>query len=263
MVLLSSLSPEEVVRYQSVISKSLLVRSHLDVLMWLQGDVQRFVPHDIMLAAWGDFESGRVQHDVISAMPDIRSQNSPRNTVTPMLVDLHTRWRSIGCKPLTLSSGKKGLMPERKGLQQPFSVTFQKMRFALVHGINDRRAKHDCLYVAFRAGKCFSEAQLNAMSELMPSIDTALRRVELLPPQTQGYIDNLTSQVQTSALNLSERESEVLKWVSQGKTNPEIGSILHLSEFTVKNHLQRIFKKLNVSNRAQAIGKLSGRVSND
>jgi DNA-binding CsgD family transcriptional regulator len=55
---------------------------------------------------------------------------------------------------------------------------------------------------------------------------------------------------------LTGRELEILGWIAMGKTNPEIGSILEISLFTVKNHIQRIFRKLNVSNRAQAVAML-------
>jgi DNA-binding CsgD family transcriptional regulator len=61
---------------------------------------------------------------------------------------------------------------------------------------------------------------------------------------------------------LSAREVEILQWVALGKTNPEIGKILKISEFTVKNHMQRIFKKMDVSNRAQAVGRFKAMVSN-
>jgi DNA-binding CsgD family transcriptional regulator len=54
---------------------------------------------------------------------------------------------------------------------------------------------------------------------------------------------------------LSAREAEILRWIALGKTNPEIGSILNISSFTVKNHVQRILKKLDVTNRTQAVGK--------
>jgi DNA-binding CsgD family transcriptional regulator len=47
-----------------------------------------------------------------------------------------------------------------------------------------------------------------------------------------------------------------MEWVGKGKTNPEIGMILNISPFTVKNHLQRIFKKLDVMNRAQAVAQI-------
>ena len=54
---------------------------------------------------------------------------------------------------------------------------------------------------------------------------------------------------------LSKREIQVLHWVKGGKTNQEIGQILDISPPTVKNHLQNIMRKLNVNNRAQAVGK--------
>jgi ATP/maltotriose-dependent transcriptional regulator MalT len=43
--------------------------------------------------------------------------------------------------------------------------------------------------------------------------------------------------------------------VTKGKGNYEIGVILELSTLTVKNHMQRIYKKLNVRNRAQAVSR--------
>jgi DNA-binding CsgD family transcriptional regulator len=56
---------------------------------------------------------------------------------------------------------------------------------------------------------------------------------------------------------LSQREVEIMEWVRIGKTNFEVAMILNISAFTVKNHLQRIFRKLDASNRAQAVEKLN------
>ena len=52
---------------------------------------------------------------------------------------------------------------------------------------------------------------------------------------------------------LSPREREILAWINQGCTNLEIGRGLHISEKTVRNHVTRIFEKLSISSRAQAI----------
>jgi DNA-binding CsgD family transcriptional regulator len=54
------------------------------------------------------------------------------------------------------------------------------------------------------------------------------------------------------SLGLSPRETEVLTWVTVGKTNPEIAVILGLSPRTVQTHLERIFEKLGVENRTAA-----------
>lgn len=53
-------------------------------------------------------------------------------------------------------------------------------------------------------------------------------------------------------LKLTERESEVLYWIANGKTNREIADILAMSPRTVNKHLEQIFPKLNVDNRTSA-----------
>ena len=52
--------------------------------------------------------------------------------------------------------------------------------------------------------------------------------------------------------NLSPREDEVLRLVSQGATNKEIAESLYISENTVKTHLRNIMDKLHLANRSQA-----------
>ena len=53
-------------------------------------------------------------------------------------------------------------------------------------------------------------------------------------------------------LQLTERESEVLYWIGNGKTNREIGQILDNSPRTINKHLEQVFRKLEVSNRTSA-----------
>jgi len=55
---------------------------------------------------------------------------------------------------------------------------------------------------------------------------------------------------------LTTRQLEILNWVQQGKTNFEIAAILEVSPLTVKNHLQKLFKRLDVHNRTQAVAKV-------
>jgi two-component system, NarL family, response regulator len=58
---------------------------------------------------------------------------------------------------------------------------------------------------------------------------------------------------------LSERELEILKQMALGKSNKEIGQALHISEFTVKNHVRSILKKLDAIGRTEAIAIATGR----
>jgi two-component system, NarL family, response regulator len=53
--------------------------------------------------------------------------------------------------------------------------------------------------------------------------------------------------------NLSDRETDVLKLLATGKSNQAIGSVLSVTEGTVKFHVNNILHKLNVSDRTQAV----------
>ena len=62
------------------------------------------------------------------------------------------------------------------------------------------------------------------------------------------------------AFSLTAREAEVLYWVTQGKTNRDIGDILSLSPRTVHKHLEHVFDKLGVGSRTAAAGLALSRV---
>jgi len=52
---------------------------------------------------------------------------------------------------------------------------------------------------------------------------------------------------------LTARETEVLRWLSSGKSDRDIGAILGISRRTVHKHLQRIYEKLGVECRTAAV----------
>jgi DNA-binding NarL/FixJ family response regulator len=62
-------------------------------------------------------------------------------------------------------------------------------------------------------------------------------------------------QVLQKALALTAREADVLLWLSRGKSNRGIGEILAISPRTVNKHLEQIFVKLGVENRASAVAR--------
>ncbi|MFB1002251.1 MAG: DNA-binding response regulator [Pseudomonadales bacterium] len=79
---------------------------------------------------------------------------------------------------------------------------------------------------------------------------------QVAPDEYLLRIVDLTGDSDTALLKkefgLTDRESEVLAWISQGKTNREIGIILSMSPRTVNKHLEQIYKKLGVENRTTA-----------
>jgi len=74
---------------------------------------------------------------------------------------------------------------------------------------------------------------------------------EFLYRLTEGRSGNDEATLQ-NALALTRREAEVLLWISRGKSNHEISDILGISHRTVGKHLEQVFTKLGVENRAGA-----------
>ena len=246
-----------------VIQQALEVDRHIDLMLWLQGDVQHFVPHDILLACWGEFGNGGLHIDVISRLPSIRTITVMERNIEPKVHLLHEHWRRGGKRAMgVLIPG--GIELARDGKNCEVADTFGAMRTALLHGLDDQRGRQDCFYIALsRLPQLPALAQRN-FAVLLPYLDAALRGIAHLPVQYPAGPISATAigaafDSTLDALDLSAREAEIMRWVRAGKTNQEIGRILNISGFTVKNHLKRIFRKLDVRNRAQAVARLGTR----
>jgi DNA-binding NarL/FixJ family response regulator len=66
-------------------------------------------------------------------------------------------------------------------------------------------------------------------------------------------------QRQSAGEGLSSREEEVLGLLAKGFLYKEIANELHISPGTVRQHIHRIYDKLHVQNRTEAINKYYGR----
>ena len=264
----SSLSDEDLKRYLGLVEQSLRVRRHFDLLLWLQGDVQRFLPHEIMLAGWGDFRLGMIAHDIVSALPGVRTARTTVESVSPLLSALFARWIELGRVPYVIKAGEAGFpaalesAESGEGVAGELGVALKSARSALIHGICDERGRHDCLYVLFAGGDVHDERARKVMDLLLPYLDTALRQVPQLRSDPGPAADEVAGEhADACEHGLSDREMEIMAWVKLGKTNQEIGMILDISAFTVKNHLKRIFKKLGVYNRMQAVSRFETMIS--
>jgi len=239
----------------AILESALKIERHADLLAWLQGDdVQAFLPHHALIAVWGDFALGLIYFDVVSPMSAPRTAQLDEGRAHPLLNVLFERWLGNGRAPCAMPMAPEMLcLPPDSSVSGPWGG-LADADTVLVHGIKDQRGRHDCLYVLFGAKTLADASAAETLTMLLPYLDTAQRQVMHLPKQypADGRPAEAGSGEGTD-FGLSPREQEIMEWVGKGKTNPEIGMILNISSFTVKNHLQRIFKKLDVMNRAQAV----------
>jgi len=85
-----------------------------------------------------------------------------------------------------------------------------------------------------------------------PKIKTVVVEKEVFVSRNENFILNESL---VASLELSKRELEILKLLSQGHSNQEIAEKLFVSLSTVKSHLQNLFEKLDVKRRTQAVDK--------
>jgi two-component system nitrate/nitrite response regulator NarL len=92
--------------------------------------------------------------------------------------------------------------------------------------------------------------------EICDAITAVARGQTILAPELQAGI---AGEIRLRAVDerpfMSDREYEVLRLIAGGLTAPEIGRSIHLSTATVKTHLQHIYDKLGVSERAAAVAE--------
>jgi DNA-binding NarL/FixJ family response regulator len=89
--------------------------------------------------------------------------------------------------------------------------------------------------------------------QTLASIRQVFRGQLVFPLAAKRWL--LGSSAPPDPIQLTEREREVLALAAEGHTNAQIASRLHVSENTIKFHLQKLFLKMGVSNRTEAAAR--------
>jgi transcriptional regulator EpsA len=248
------LTEEEQARYLRVVADSLQIRRHYQLFLWLQGELQAFLPHEILVSAWGNFSEPRLHLDIVSSLPGVRTAELSRCDINGVVQALHQRWVKAGRLPVLLSAADIAAT-FKPGCNCSIHCALRAMRSIVVHGVRDERGSPECLYVALHIGSPAlgrpRERFMSLVDALIAPVDIAFRKIGMLPtPNVRS-----ARKAKGDWLDLSIREQEILDLVCSGNTNVEIATTLSISPFTVKNHVQRIFRKIGASNRTEAAAK--------
>lgn len=112
------------------------------------------------------------------------------------------------------------------------------------------------VYGALEEGAAGYLPKESRRSELVEAVLTAARGGSVLPPDlATGLVGEIRQRREDPGPVLSARESEVLRLMAQGRTTPSIAKELYLAPSTVKTHIQRMYEKLEVTERAAAVAE--------
>jgi DNA-binding NarL/FixJ family response regulator len=145
-------------------------------------------------------------------------------------------------------------MPEMSGIQTLAAMRKQGMGFpVLMLTISQHE---DDLIDAIRAGASGYLLKNAEPEALRQTIKQVVAGKSVLAPEVTEQIFRLVRSGQLDSANLlTDREVEVLRFLSRGLTTAQTGAKMFISENTVKTHIRHILEKLEVSNRAEAVAK--------
>jgi DNA-binding NarL/FixJ family response regulator len=103
------------------------------------------------------------------------------------------------------------------------------------------------IYRAVQAGAHGYLLKNTSLKEMVDAISTVNSGKKYFP----GYIASRLAE-RMMRTNLTAREIEILKMLAKGPTNKQIGHALGISDHTVRNHVNSILEKLEVSDRTEA-----------
>ncbi len=226
---------------------SLRVHARAHFFSWSQGLLQSLIRHELLICTQCHGKPPAFRADGFSmTAPDPSTFSDLFLRDTAIAPALLKAWEERRYQPVVIEPGN-GTLPAG-----PFSRELERLGATqlLVHGLHDSDGRAISLFTfACRPGSVGSR-QTYLAQLLAPALHAAWVRTQL-----QRRSDGSMAERAVGQSVLTVREQDILKWIYLGKSNFEIGAILKISPLTVKNHVQKILRKLNVVNRTQAIGK--------
>ena len=145
-------------------------------------------------------------------------------------------------------------LPELDGLQVTHAIVRDELptRVLMLSAFTESGIVYKALQTGV-AGYLPKEARRQQIAD---AVLACARGDNVVPPDVAaGLVSEIRLRATNDAPALTERERQVLKSIADGKSLPQIASELYLGVTTVKTHVQHLYEKLGVSDRAAAVAE--------
>ena len=258
------LSAEQAQAVVRLVEAAPSVRRRYQFFVWAQSQVQILLPHQLMVCGAYQRHRKAVVFDAfhnIVLPPDVL--DSLTHADSPLVAALTRHWVDGRGQPRALDLARLDAEATNaaQGLRSSMGYTH-----LLVHGVArpQRPLEIESLFIFGGIGAAALLAQRNACLDLvLPHLHSTWQRVtstelELQRPSQAppAAADRPRSDAPPAPRgSVTDRERQILRWVREGKSNQQIAEVLGISPLTVKNHVQKILRKLGAGNRAQAVAQ--------
>jgi two-component system nitrate/nitrite response regulator NarL len=143
-------------------------------------------------------------------------------------------------------------LPELDGVAVTNAVVREQLptRILLVSAYTDSAV----VYKALETGAAGFVSKEARREQIADAVLACARGENVVPPDVAaGLVSEIRLRKQDDSPTLTPREQEILHLIASGKSLPEIAKELYLGLTTVKTHVQHLYEKLGVSDRAAAV----------
>jgi len=232
------LSEEEQGRLIRAIESAIEVNRQDQFHAWLSGPFRTLLPHEILVCLELRVGGDARQIDCLHHHPlDAASMDVICNPVHGLAVRLAHAYRSNKRQSCTVDAN---------ALKALLAADARQLDPDILHNVVIHRIK-------FISGALYSFVLVNVP---LDQVNRCRQLFKLLSAHLKMALSrSIIPREQGQAVSLTERELEILGWMSEGKSNSEISALLGISAMTLKHHVSKVYRKLDVQNRAEAVSR--------
>ena len=222
--------------------------------------------------------AGRARAGTVTSLHTIRRITDQAQRVRVLVADDHPMFREGVVRALETNPGAEVVSEVEDGRVALEEITAKLPDVALldyklpgldgiaiIHAITRDRLptralllsahnESSVVYEALQAGACGYLPKEASREQIVDAVLAVGRGETVLPPEVAaGLVGEIRLRSSIEAPALTDRERQILRLIADGKSFPEIASALFLGVTTVKTHVQHVYEKLGVSDRAAAV----------
>lgn len=242
MSLLVSLDAEDRDRLVWIVESALEVRNQTSLFLWTQGALQALVPHEIMICLINGGASRGWRTNWLSSTRYFRQEHF-RSVCVPQ-TGLVSRLMNQWC----MTGEPQFLAPPDVDAETGRALAEAELKDVAAHGVRNGAGEVAGFF-------SFSRTSLRSCNQSRRILEVVVPHLYVTCCRVMAEDAGLPGESGRAESTVTHRETEILHWIKEGKTTADIAGILHLSPFTVKNHVQNILKKLGAKSRSHAIAQ--------
>ncbi len=226
---------------------SLRVHSRPQLFSWVQGALQSLIQHEVLVCGSQESRQAAMRVDTFTTAPvDCAKLNEMAQQDVSLVPHLIKAWEENRCQAVICDIDHGGAFASGALARE---LSRLEVEHLLAHGTHDGSGNLTGFYVFASRSGVLGPKQAYLADLVVPSLHASWMRSQVTWPLERAGMKPAKTGL------LTPREQQILQWIYHGKSNIEIGIILDISPLTVKNHVQKTLRKLNVLNRTQAVGK--------